>query len=138
MSRSLRIALAFCLAALPPALAGCDSETASSQLSTDGGGGSDDRFHPPPNGVKVAEATACAALHAALQDNALALGCTSTIRPCPDLVRSEFGAECLQYDDGTVQACVAFYDATTSCDDFGSPLACAVVAYTQSAPAGCP
>ena len=119
------------------ALGGCSSD--SDPAGQGGAGGGDDgRFHPPPNGVAMTEPDACAAIHQALQAGALGLGCTATLRPCPDLLRVEFATNCLLYDEGTVAGCVDFYTQSNDCADFVTPLRCALVTMPGSEPAGCP
>ena len=72
-------------------------------------------------------------------DEVLAQGCVGTSPTCPSFLRTEFSADCLQYDKGSVDGCLAFYKTKTTCEDLRKALdECVITAYTDSAPAGCP
>lgn len=116
--------------ALALALAGCGAEDDGDTTPDDG------RVHPPPNGVRIDEDEACTRLSTAFRDQALALGCSSTTRGCPDLLRSQFVTACLQYDEGSVAGCVAYYRELTQCSEL-DPEMCVVTPYPGSEPAGC-
>ncbi len=127
-------AMALAAATLLVALAACGDSSA------EGGGGADDgKFHPPGNGSPVDEEPACTALHDALGNVALELGCVSTFRTCPSLVRSVAGGDCFQYDEGTIAGCVDYFAEAADCDDlaFRSDN-CAFEVIADSAPGGCP
>ena len=101
------------------------------------GGGQDNRYHPEPNGVQVSQPQACATLQQAFQQKALSLGCSKTIRPCDQFLTAVYQPACMFYDQGTVDACVDFYNGISSCsllvdDD------CVLTGYPETAPAGCP
>lgn len=99
----------------------------------------DGKIRPPPSGERTTEALACSALVDAHSKTLLAVGCVGTARSCPSLVRSQSGADCLQYDKGSLDACVAHINAQMACEDIGAAVdACIVYAYADSAPAGCP
>jgi hypothetical protein len=102
------------------------------------GGGDDGKFHPATDGQPVTEPVACGALIDAIQAKFQALSCVGTTRQCPEFLRAEFGS-CLEYDQGTVQGCVAYYAKQTSCADLESAIdACAVEPIDGSAGKGCP
>lgn len=105
-----------------------------------GSGGADDgKFHPPADGTAVDETPGCEALRKSLTDTGLALECVTTIQTCPGFVRSVGAAECLQYDGGTIDGCIAYYSDATDCDDLLARAdSCAFEAIADSAPAGCP
>lgn len=111
----------------------------SGSSGTDGaGGGPDGKLHPPTNGVAMSEADACKALANEQTKDTLALSCLSTSYTCPDRLRAAFGTSCLQYDQGSVSGCVAYYAAATTCDDLAAAVdACAVSPIEGSAPGGC-
>jgi hypothetical protein len=92
---------------------------------------------PPPNGVHIGEAEACDSVQGAFRDQALALGCTATTRLCPEFLRSEFGAACMEYDQGSVTGCVEYYRGIPQCEDL-DPTMCVVTPYPGTEPAGCP
>jgi hypothetical protein len=114
--------------------AGCGSESDSAQDAGDG------KFHPPPNQVRIAEAPACDALLTAYEAQRQALGgCVITSRICPDYLHATFGAQCLQYDQGSVDGCIVYYQSKTTCDALKPALdGCVITAYPGTAPAGCP
>jgi hypothetical protein len=115
--------------------AGCgDSGTGGS-----GGAGDDGKFHPTANGSAVDESAGCAEMRDTLSDRGLELGCVTTLPTCPGFVRSVGGADCLQYDAGTVDGCVAYYGEATDCDDLLARADnCAFEPIADSSPAGCP
>ncbi len=111
----------------------------SGDTGTGGAGGKDDNFHPTANGVAMDEATACDALHKALEDRQLALSCTLTLRTCPSMVQAVAGTQCAQFDQGTINGCVTYYGQATDCTDLGTRSnKCAFKAIAGSAPKGCP
>lgn len=113
---------------------GDDGGTGSS-----GGGADDGRYHPPTNGVRVSEDAACQSLKSGRDTARDALaGCVLTTRSCPDLLRAEFSAECLQYDEGSVEGCVDYYAEATDCDALKQAIDdCVVSAFEDSSPDGC-
>jgi len=128
------LALAFSLLSL----LACGSAP-STGTGGSGSGGSDGKFHPPGNGTPMSESDACNALSQATSADSLTLMCLSTSPTCPDLLRSEFTTPCLEYDQGTVQGCVAYYAAATTCAGLDAAIAgCAVAPIAGSAPKGCP
>jgi hypothetical protein len=103
-----------------------------------GGTPDDGRFRPEPSGVAIDEADACGRLLDAAENVRGELQCVLTLRTCPDLVRLPAGEDCLTYDEGTVDGCVGYYEASTDCDDLKARLEdCVYVAIDGSAPAGC-
>jgi hypothetical protein len=107
--------------------------------STGTGGGGDGKVHPPGNGVPMSESDACNALRMAQDSQYLSLGCVATSQTCPDLLRNEFGTQCLEYDQGSVNGCVSYYGMAASCAALDTAVAdCAVTALAGSAPKGCP
>jgi hypothetical protein len=107
--------------------------------SAGGGGAGDGKYHPPTNGTPMSEADACNALSAAADTDHMTLGCVSTSQPCPNLLRVEFSTPCLEYDQGTVEGCVAYYGMASSCTSLASAIAaCAISPIAGSAPKGCP
>lgn len=129
MNRGSALALVLCL--LAPLAPACGDSGGS-------GGADDGRFHPEPSGVAADEASACAALRDALDARALALSCVSTFRVCPSFVQSESGEPCAQYDQGTVNGCVAYYGDAKDCEDLKARSeSCAFEAIDGSAPGGC-
>ncbi len=94
-------------------------------------------YRPEPNGVHISETQACNSLLEAFKDQATALGCSKTIRPCPQFLRVQFTVQCMEYDEGSVQGCVDFYEAITNCSELVET-DCAVTAYPGTEPAGCP
>lgn len=122
---------------------GCGDDSSSSSSSgtgAQGQGGDDGKFHPPTNGTPVAEDAACRTLRDALESKLTSLqGCVMTLRTCPSLVQIVGGEPCLEYDQGTVQGCVTYYQEATSCDDLKSRAdTCAFEAIAGTAPNGCP
>lgn len=123
--------LAVVLCTLAPLVPACGDSGGS-------GGADDGLFHPEPSGVATDEAAACSALRDALDAKSVALSCVSTFRVCPSFVQSASGEQCAQYDQGTVNGCVAYYGDATDCDDLKARSeSCAFEAIDGSAPGGC-
>jgi hypothetical protein len=123
---------------LVAALPGCSGEDSS---GTTGGPmeASDGKFHPPGNGMAMSESDACNTLTSAQSSRRQALGCAGTTRTCPEFLRAQFTTECLQYDQGSVQGCVAYYEEKKSCVDLNMSVdECAVTPLAGTAPMGCP
>jgi hypothetical protein len=131
----VRIAAALLLSA---ASFGCGSGDSGSTTSSTPDA-SDGRYHPATDGVAMTEADACSALSSARQAKAKDLQCSATVRPCPTFLRAQFpGDDCVEYDHGSVQGCIAYYDAKTSCDDLAAAVTdCAVAPIAGSHSAGC-
>jgi len=87
----------------------------------------------------MSEADACQQLEAAQLKRIGELQCTLTVLECPGLLRNQVqgATACLEYDQGTVDACAEFYETLSSCSDFTSQPPC-YVGYYNDAPAGCP
>lgn len=115
----------------------CGSDTGSGAGGADSGDG---KYRPAGNGQHQAEADACKALGDAQSARGQALSCTTTSRPCPSLIQVMVGGTtCLEYDQGSVQGCVAYYDQQATCEALAQAVdACLVIAFEGSAPAGCP
>jgi hypothetical protein len=99
----------------------------------------DGKIHPEPDGVQISEDAACQALLDGYEARYAALGCTvGTMRTCPSLIRAQVcGAAGLEYDQGTVQGCVAHYNAQATCEELGLSIdQCVVLSYP--APEACP
>jgi len=111
---------------------------ACSESDPDPGADPDDgKYHPPPNGVHITEEEACLRLHEAFQDQASELQCSKTVRICPGFLRVQLTPECMEYDEGSVQGCVTFYQEITACAEL-IETDCVVTAYPGTEPAGCP
>ncbi|MFT3773054.1 MAG: hypothetical protein QM820_47335 [Minicystis sp.] len=137
--RSVSIAASiFTLLLAAFAVPACGSEGTGAGGS--GTGGDDGKYHPAGNGQRQNEADACDALSKAQDTHNLALGCTATSRPCPTLIQVQAGGtQCLQYDQGSVQGCVDYYDQQTTCDALAKAAdTCVVTSFPDSAPNGCP
>jgi hypothetical protein len=99
----------------------------------------DGKVRPAPNGQHVGEATACDALLGAQDSKIKSLQCSITTRTCPALLRVVFATKCLEYDDGSVQGCIAHYKKETTCDGLENAInECEVTAYPGTEPKGCP
>ncbi len=86
-------------------------------------------FQPKANGQRTDGAAACAAITAAEDARRSSLSCGSVQRPaCPEYIRPAGGADCYEYDQGTVDACVEYYGGVQSCAAFASS-PCVVTAY---------
>jgi hypothetical protein len=117
---------------------GSSSSTGSTGSSSSSGSGSDPS-HPPGNGMHISEATACDLLSSAQGMQRLTLKCTGTSRTCPDLLRSVFMTECLEYDQGSVQGCISQYFAAKTCDELLKAFdECMITSFPGSEPKGCP
>lgn len=121
------------------ALSACGSSSGTGGTGGTGGGG-DGKYRPAGNGVHQAEADACDALSKAQDARSQAMACTTTLRPCPTLVLVMVGGTaCLEYDQGSVQGCVDYYNEQMSCDALATAIdTCVVTTFADSAPNGCP
>jgi len=133
--------LSLCLLALlaAPLLAACDGGDDGDDDDQDPEPG-DGKVHPPPNGVHTTESDACAALLAGHGARHQALGCAvSTTRTCPNLIRAQVGGvACMEFDEGSVQGCVAHFNEQTTCDALGQALdRCVITSYPGTEPNGC-
>lgn len=139
-TRSLRFALSAFSASLALAYAGCDSGGSSSTGGTTTGTDTGDgHYHPEPNGTHITEKAACDALVNVQGKQLLALSCVGTGQTCPAFLRSEFKTACMEYDEGSVSGCIAYYKEQTSCDGLKNAIeACIVTSYPGTEPAGCP
>ena len=103
-------------------------------------GPDDGLLHPPSNGVHISESEACSVLLGAYTAQLDALDCTiTTTRTCPDLVRAMVkGQACLEFDEGSVEGCIAHYNEQSDCQSLASALNyCAANAYAGTTSADC-
>jgi hypothetical protein len=101
----------------------------------------DGKVRPPASGVHTSETAACDALLNAYDGHRNALGCTvGTTRTCPGFLRAQFaGVTCMEYDQGSVDGCIAYYQDQTTCDALAQAAElCVVTAYPGTEPNGCP
>lgn len=111
--------------------------------SGDGSGSStttttDHRYHPTADGTHITEKSACDALVNKQEKKLLALKCIGTGQVCPGFLRSEFSTACMEYDQGSVAGCIAYYDQQTTCDGLKAAIeSCVVTAYPGTEPNGC-
>ena len=125
---------------------GCGDDTSvggSASAGTGGEGGApvdDGKFHPPTNGVSVAQAAACSKVESAFQSRLSGLACVATAPSCPGLIWAPTGAEpCSSFDEGTVQGCADYVAQSADCEDLTFRLGdCIVEPIEGSAPNGCP
>ena len=62
-----------------------------------------------------------------------------TTRTCPEFLRAQFSKQCLQYDQGSVQGCIDYYNDKKSCADLSKGINdCAVTPLAGTEPKGCP
>ncbi len=128
----------FAFVALSSILAACGTPAASEFGATTGGGGvADTRYYPIGNGMPMMEAAACQQVQNAITDGAFKLGCVATVQQCPGMLRSIYEKECMQYDAGTVTACVAYFGKVTTCGEL-DPESCVLIGFPTTAPFGCP
>jgi hypothetical protein len=99
--------------------------------------GDDGKYHPQQSGEHTSETAACAALQDAVRDKALSLGCTSTVRTCPGFLRVDYSPDCVEFDQGTVQGCIEYFQGIQVCADLVESN-CVLVTYPGTEPAGCP
>jgi len=129
-TRPLAYLLAGCLA-----LYGCGADDGSTLGP--GSSGDDGKVHPPANGQHMSETAACDALQSAFRDKALTMGCTNTVRTCPGFLRVQYSPDCMEYDQGTVQGCIDYFQTIWSCEELIED-SCVLVTYPGTEPAGCP
>jgi len=120
---------------------GCGTDTGTGTGTTgDPPDANDGKLHPAGNGTAVSEDAACASLLDGQAQQIKSLGgCVSTNPVCPNFLRTQSGAECLQYDEGAVKGCLAIYAEAKSCTDLSTARNdCYVATIAGSAPKGCP
>lgn len=102
------------------ALAACASkdDDAEKPQPNDGAGTGIEPYQPEGNGVRTSEAEACQRMVAALDERASELGCVITYPPCPNYLRQSTEGTCYEYDEGTIDSCVAFIGKYQTCNDF--------------------
>ena len=137
-----RFYFVFPAAALLLVVQGCGSETQETDDDTSSGGpieAGDGRYYPPGNNTHISEAAACDALASAQDARVQALKCPITTRTCPSLLRVEFLVACLEYDEGSVQGCIDYYQTKKTCPELKEALdSCVVTAFPGTEPYGCP
>lgn len=133
--------LAFALTALSVclSLSGCGSDdNPRNDDSDDGSDPGDGKYRPAADGTHTTETEACATLQKAQETKVQGLKCPLTTRTCPALLRATFSTACMEYDMGSVQGCVEYYQQPGSCDGLEDAIkACVVTAYPGTEPAGC-
>jgi hypothetical protein len=97
------------------------------------------QFIPKGNGVPLGETTTCQKLHDALQARYDALACNLSPVACPLLVRAAApaGTDCSQWDTGSLDQCLAFIAAQSTCDDVVNH-PCSLIILAGTAGKGCP
>ncbi len=83
------------------------------------------------------EDTACHLIVDTYALHGLELGCATTIRACPDLLRRAFGRACMLYHASTVYTCEDRILRAESCSDLYAT-SCGVEPAWGSEPLGCP
>jgi hypothetical protein len=90
----------------------------------------DGKYHPEPNGERLAEQPACDQVYAAIDARRSALmGCVVTHPTCPNFLASKYGAG-KEYDVGTLDACVVYIQSAT-CDQLKAPHDCVLTFYPE-------
>lgn len=138
-ARLLSSTLGLGLLAMAFSFAGCGDGGGS---GSGGGSGTttttDGKYHPAADGAHVTEKVACDALVAKQEKKLLALGCVGTGQTCPGFLRSQFQTACMEYDQGSVSGCLAYYDQQSTCAALKNAIeACVVTPYPGTEPAGC-
>lgn len=110
----MKLANSWILCAVVAAAVGCEDNVGLEDDNPARSGA----VQPAGNGTAVDEEEACAAVHDALSRRATDLNCPKPKPECPDLIRPAGGDACLQYDQGTVEACVAHIGRYDSCGEF--------------------
>lgn len=95
-------------------------------------------IQPDASGGVLNEAEACQMLLAAIQDRASTppLDCDVSELTCPELIRTAGSQACLQFDEGSVTACVGVVESYELCTDFETK-PCIVTALPGTMSAGC-
>jgi hypothetical protein len=130
---------AFSLLMFTAAIAACGSSSSASGAGGAGGAG-DGKFHPPPSGAHTTEKAACDELVKAIDSDRMAIagGCVGTGAVCPQFLRIQSGFTCVEYDEGSVQGCIAYYAMATTCDDLATRASdCVAMAYEATMSMGC-
>jgi hypothetical protein len=85
---------------------------------------------------KMGEREACDTIFFTYRDHGLDIGCPTTLKICPDMLREPFGQACLQYDRRTVLRCAQRIVNSNDCEQLRET-SCAVMPIIDSAPYGC-
>jgi hypothetical protein len=142
--RPLTVRVSIAGVSLALAFTGCDSGDrggsgsagAAGSPGTDAG---DDKYRPAPNGTHITEKEACEALVKKQDSRLFDLSCVGTGPTCPSFLRAQFQTACMEYDKGSVDGCIAYYDEQTTCDALKEAFdACLITPYPGTEPAGCP
>lgn len=137
MRASLLLGLGLSAALLSPLGCGADSggDSTSSSGTPEAGDG---KVHPKGNGTHQTEQDACAALTSSQTMLRLHLSCVGTSFTCPAFLRAQFSTPCLEYDQGSVAGCIAYYGQAASCADLSKAIDdCAVTPFPGTTSAGC-
>lgn len=94
-------------------------------------------YEPAGNGVAISEAQACDGLQNAQKTRRAALACGPVTQPaCPGyLQKQKQTPACSQYDQGALDACVAYIGGLATCDEVTQKIC--IVKSLGNAPAGC-
>lgn len=86
---------------------------------------------PPGDGRRMAEAAACEALLDAEAAARQRLGCAPPSGACPERVRAASALCDAEYDQGSVEACVAFLGEHGACEHFEQKI-CVITVFPES------
>jgi hypothetical protein len=140
-SRSLVSGVSAAAFLVAVSFAGCGGgggDTSGGAGTTTGDSG-DGKYHATPDGVHITEKAACDALVKKQETKLLDLHCVGTGQTCPSFLRAEFQTPCMEYDQGSVEGCIAYYDQQYTCDALKNSFDnCVVTPYPGTEPAGCP
>ena len=56
----------------------------------------------------------------------------ATVPTCPNFVRTQYDPDCVEFDQGSVQGCAAFYASAMTCDELASSDTCEAVTFADS------
>jgi hypothetical protein len=123
---SFRLPLSFSLAALALTLCACAGSSGNDSPNTNDAG--DGKYHPAGNGKPVAATDACNELSQSVsaQGSKACSGQVFTVGQCPGGDAAK--AHCAQFDQGTVQGCVTYFNSAMTCDDLRAKATNCVVA----------
>jgi hypothetical protein len=94
-------------------------------------------YEPGGNGVPISEAQACDGLQDAQVARRTALSCGPVTQPaCPGFLQKQKQTPaCSQYDQGALDACIAYFGGLATCDEVTQKLC--IVKPLGNAPNGC-
>jgi len=84
----------------------------------------------------LSEQSACEMVLETYWHHGLELGCPTTIKVCPDLLRDAFGVACLLYYTDSITSCADNIQSASTCDELYDT-SCAIAPVVPSAPRGC-